>query len=689
MTGAQSTSLDFPANEMNRLRFNGDFPMSDGRDKQTKTDSTENKSSITFLDVHGKHKPKKPPDQHLVLAQQVSGIGQYGQVAPIAKKNVTDQAIKRENEDHNANGSNLPATGTSPAEQRRALAGAQAKSRADQHRLANQRELERDPMSILSATVDGFKGAAVAEVGRRGYAYYQRHNDPHLRQLQQPFTTFNEQIAQEKQAFARATKGTPEYARLQERIRTYERLKLGQKKSADGKVISQDEMDKLEKGEVKGFTEHEIAQLKDLQAKEKLLLAEQGELGAGLQMKRIATLGRLGRGVAGATGTYIFDETIASNLKQGGHDNLAEFMHASPAEMWAMGATWALPVPKSMPLSGEGPWYARLGGRIIWEATVYAGTKILAYGYDKATDPDVEKAHLESAHQAQNEDHQKKTPDSMNDAIDAWKKLGNHNNQIQQAIDETASQIGTTDPVKLEQVRRDLVALYAAYGETRLEMGTRVGGPASDGSPIMVNGAPVKDHYIFAGKDYDFGGIAMRSLNTARNGLNELGIPINDEVSKRVYSSLKNAYMMRITDPHKDFPDIYNQLKDMVHKNDPDAQWLSTWLATRVTDQKKMLHSEETAVKNAELNNQTFTATYNEYSLAKVYQDQALLDLAYAANGQDAQTHMQAAHDELKLAKYYGWDGRTITVNGEKKSRESDLPKIIEIYTGLGGKVDW
>src|SRR5262249_21009153 len=153
----------------------------------------------------------------------------------------------------------------------------------------------------------------------------------------------------------------------------------------------------------------------------------------------------------------------------------------------------------------------------------------------------------------------------------AWKKLGNHNNQIQQGIDDAGSQIGTTDPAKLAQTRRDLAALYAAYGETHLAMGTRVGGPDSHGMPI--NGGPKDQHYIFAGKDYDFGGIAMYNLNASRNMLNELGTPNSDLVAKRVYSSLSESDMSRIMNPHSDLPDVYKQLRGMVNKNDPDATW--------------------------------------------------------------------------------------------------------------------
>jgi len=660
--------------------------MSDGRDKQNTTKPNENHSSITFLDAHGKPKKKHTEQQHVYLAQQVSGIPQYGNVAPIAKKNVTEQSIKRENEDHNANGPGTPATGTSPEEMRRATAGANAKARADQSRLANQRELERDPMNILSATVYGFAGATGTEATRKGIDAYQKHNSPQFKRLQEPFTTLDQEIAQEKKAFARAVKGTPEYLRLQERLQSYKRLKLGEKKSADGNVIAEDEMAKLERGEIKGFSQEEVTRLKGLQDQERLLLAEKGEAGSALEFKRLMSLRNIGKGAAGATGVYLFDQAVSSNFKVGGHDKLAEFMQASPLEMMAIGGTFAAPVPKFVPGTG-GPWYARLGARLLWEGGVDLSTKFLNFGYHQFTDPDVEKRNLEAAHRAQNEDHQKKTSDSMNSAIDAWKRLGNHNNQIQQGIDDAGSQIGTTDPAKLAQTRRDLVALYTAYGEARLNAGTRVGGPGSDGMPI--NGGPTKEHYLFDSKDYDFGGIAMRNLNAARNGLNELGISPSDPVAKRVYSSLSESDMSRILNPHKDLPDIYGQLRGLVHKNDPDATWLTAWMATRVTEQKKMLHSEEVGYENAKQAGQKFTPQFNNYVLAKVYQDQALLDMAYAAEGKDGQTHLKAAHDELKEAQRLGWDGREIKVNGTAEKRQSDLPKLIEMYRGLGGTVDW
>jgi hypothetical protein len=655
--------------------------MSDGRDKHISKQDTTHKSGIQYTDVV--HHPKKHSDQQLYLAQQVTGHPVWGQVAPNAKKEVTKQSVNRGNEDHGTNGQDMPTAGNSPEEQRRAKAAAAAKARADQNRGPNQKELEPNSLGILSATVHGWEAPLATEAGRRGLNYYQlRYNNPQIKELQQHFHALDAQIAKDTKDLARATKGTDEYARLEERVQAYKRLQLGKNKTANGQTIANAEMAKLESGQLKGFSTDEVAHLSALQDKEKLLLAEKGEAMTALKGERLAGAGRVIKGVAGAGATYWFDNTVSSNLKRGGNDAWAEFMAPSTLEIMAVGGTMTAPVPKFVPGAG-GPWYAKLGARAIWEIGVDLTSKVVAFGYNKMTDPDVEKRHLDTAKQSQTDDHKQPTPNAMNNAVDAWKVLGNHDNQIQQAIDEAGSQIGTTDPAKLAQTRRDLAALYTAFGESRLEKGTKVGGQDVNGNGM--NG-PKNQHYLFEGTDYDFGGVAMRNLNTARNALNELGIPSTDLVAMRVYGSYHNSDMTRIMNPHNDLPKIYDQLKTMVHKNDPDAQWLSSWLTTRVADQKQLLTSEERAAKE---HGTKFVPQWNQHVMAKVYQDQALLDMAYAANGQDAQTHLKAAHDELQLAQHYGWDGHKISVGGQELRRQSDLPKLVEIYRSLGGTVDW
>jgi hypothetical protein len=633
--------------------------------------------------------PSKPKDQPLNLAQagtpqqekQVTGIPQWGQIPPEAKKKIEKEAIKRENDDHGAKGSELPASGTSTEEKKRARAGAAAKARADRSRLANKRELEPDSLGVLSATVNGFNAPLAVEGGRRGLNYYQqRHNNPHLKALQEPFNTLDAQITKEAKELAAATKGTTQYKELEERIETYKRLKLGQAKTADGQTISDAEMGKLESGDIKAFSSEEVARLKALQEQEKLLLAEKAEATAAWRGDLVGGFGRVGRGVAGGAGTYLFDSAVSSNLKLAGHDQWAQFMSPSALEIMAVSGTMTAPVPSFVPGAG-GPWYARLGARALWEGGVDLASKLLAFGYDKVTDPDVEKRHLDSAKQAQADDHQKKTPESMNAAIDAWKLLGNHDNQIQQALDETATQIGTTDPAKLAETKRDLIALHTAFAEAWLAKGTRVGGPAADGT--LING-PTTQHYIFEGKDFDFGGVALANLNTARNVLNELNLRGEDLVAKRVHSSLSESDVSRVLNPHKELPAIYDQLKTMVKNDDPDAKWLSTWLTTRVADQKKLLEAEESGAMKAKQTAEPFDPQFNNYVLAKVYQDQALLDMAYAAaGGQDRQKHLDAARKELDEAKRIGWDDREITVHGEHQRRPSDLPQLNELYRQL------
>jgi hypothetical protein len=550
-------------------------------------------------------------------------------------------------------------------------------------------------MGILTATEAAWGAPIATEAGRRGLNYYQlRHNNPHLNALQQPFTTLDTEIAREQRELARATRGTPEYVRLQERVDTYNRLKLGKTKTPDGLTIAESEMGALEGGTRTAFTQAEVTRLRQLQDQERLLLAEKGEATAAWRGNPLGGIGRVTRGAAGAAGTYFFDSAVSSGLKSGGHDELAEFMAPSTLEILAVGGTMTAPVPKFVP-GASGPVWARLGARALWEVGVDLGSKLVAYGYDKVTDPDVEKRHLNSAKQAQTDDHTKKTPESMNAAVDAWKVLANHDNQIQQALDETATQIGTTDPAKLTEVKRDLVALHAAFGEAWLDNGTRVGGPDFGGNVLAGS---TKIHRIFEGKDFDFGGVALQNLNTARNVLNELGIyaidpvtkkPTGDPVANRIYGSAGHGDMTRIMNPHKDLPTIYNDLKTMVEKNDPDAKWLSGWLASRVTDGKRSLAAEESAAMAAKQKGETFVPQFNNYVLAKIYQDQALLDMAYAAAGQDAPTHLKAAHDALKEAQRIGWGGRPITVGGKPAVRQSDLPELINTFKGLGGTVDW
>jgi hypothetical protein len=179
-------------------------------------------------------------------------------------------------------------------------------------------------------------------------------------------------------------------------------------------------------------------------------------------------------------------------------------------------------------------------------------------------------------------------------------------------------------------------------------------------------------------------------LNTARNALNELGIAKSDPVAKRIYGSLTNSDMTKIMDQHKDLPAIYDQLKTMVKTNNPDAQWLSSWLTKRIADQTQLFTKEQESTTAAKNKQTTFVPQFNNFVMAKVYQDQALLDMAYAANGKDVQSHMKSAHDMLQQARQHGWYGHQIkTENGEIQQRLSDLPKLTEMYKSLGGTVDW
>src|SRR5262249_52343046 len=157
----------------------------------------------------------------------------------------------------------------------------------------------------------------------------------------------------------------------------------------------------------------------------------------------------------------------------------------------------------------------------------------------------------------------------------------------------------------------------------------------------------------------DFGGMAMYSLNTARNVMNELGIPPTDLVAKRIYSSLSESDMSKIMNPHSDFPQVYDELKGLVQTKSPDAAWLSGWLNTRIDDEKKLMAAEESAAMAAKRDGKPFVPQFNNYVLAKVYQDQALLELAYADAGVgDRAAHMKTAHDALKEAQRLGWTGR-------------------------------
>src|SRR5271154_6626389 len=133
MTEGKTFSVHAQPAVNHRFGFSEDFQMSDGRDKDTSKKHTTH-SGIQYSDVI--HHPKRhPQDGQLYLAQQVTGHPGYGQVAPGAKKEVTKQSIKRENDDHGANGSDTPIAGNSPEEQRRAREAAGAKARADQSRL--------------------------------------------------------------------------------------------------------------------------------------------------------------------------------------------------------------------------------------------------------------------------------------------------------------------------------------------------------------------------------------------------------------------------------------------------------------------------------------------------------------------------------------------------------------------------
>jgi len=406
---------------------------------------------------------------------------------------------------------------------------------------------------------------------------------------------------------------------------------------------------------------------------------------------------RISRGLGAAVGSYYLDRVSSSFTTPG---SLAStFLIPSDAEMAVVAASSTLPVPKFV-LGAKGNLLQRLGARALEEGVLWAGTKLGVMLYGETTDPAVERRSLDAAKQAQADDHLKKTTETMMAAIDAWKALGNHDIQIRQQLDDAQTQISTTDPAKLAETRRDLVALYTAFGETRLANGTQIGALGADGKPL--NGPDwkpipnLKVHEVFGGTDYDFGGVALANLNTAKNVLMaELGIASSDPVANRIYSNARSG-ISRILDPHEDLPAIFDQLKTMVQTDSPDAKWLSVWLATRVGDQKKLLSDEERAFLGAKELGHVFVPTFNNYVLAKVYQDQALLEMAYAAAGQDPRTHLAKAHDLLKLIKGengvrvpLSWDGRPFTRNGEPLKRGSDLPQIIELYKSLGGSIDW
>jgi hypothetical protein len=531
--------------------------------------------------VNADFRPELDGEARLYLVQSggtVTGIPQYGQIAPAAKGKIEQEAIRRNNEIHGTTGPDLPTSGTTQEAINRSKIGAAAKLRGDRTRAGNAAELQQPSMHFSEITASTFGGPLV------GITLDRLVNPP-----------------------------GPELAN------------------------------------------------RDMSA------------------RIVSGAGRYVRGAFVAGGMYTIDSILSSNAEVAGNRARAQFFAPSSLEITAMGATMAAPVPKFVP-GANGNLFARVGARFLWEGATWLGTKGLTYEIREYSDPVLERANLDNAKQAQNSDHTTRTPDSMNAAIDGWKKLGIHNNQIQQVIDDTISQIGTTDTAKLAETRRDLAALYAAYGEARLNMGTRVGGPSLNGTPIP---GPDKQHYIFEGKDFDFGGMAMYNLNTARNLLHELGIPASDAVAKRVYSSLSESDMSRILNSHSSLNDVYGELRTMVRNGSSDAQWLSAWLPTRVQEQEKLWETEQAAARNARASGQPPVAQYNNYVLAKVYQDQALLAMAYAAEGKDRDANLRLAHDALNRAAEIGWDGREIKVNGVPQRRQSDLPQLQQYLKDL------
>jgi hypothetical protein len=763
------------------------------------------------------------PVLYLAQAQdggQVSGVPQYGQVAPNAKKKVEGEAVKRENQDRGvSNGDGGSQTGTTPGQITRARHATDARDRGNRSRLANQRELEPHSMDILSASYHSWAVSGAMEVIKRRLDYAEvrgatkalRHPESfdaaiakatqarvklgpsesfkasvyeerintfedlktlhHLRhpetlnaeiaketqrlqkltehtteynrvasriegykqvqELHQKIQTFNEKIANAQEKLKTAKQGTPEYEALERFIETSDKLRIGKPKTGEQREIADAEIARLKEAHVYGqeFKElvktdtrllsmtsrasSDFAYLRDKatgvwknEGKEILLTGTgkgsrvQADMDAvGLDgsaeaarairsVEMVRGLKGLSKGVIGGGLAYGIDSWASSYFK-------SPFLAPSSLEIMAVSGTSMAPVPKFVPGAG-GNLLQRLGSRVLWEGGVMLGSKLLKSGYDYFTDPEVEKRHLDGAKQALNDDRQKRTPESMGAAIDAIKALSNHDNQIQQMVDDTIAQIGTTDRAKQDAIKRDLVALHGAFALSALDNGTRVGGRDMHGN--VING-PTQTHYIFAGKNYDFGGIALTNIITARNLMNELGIPITDPVAKRIYSSTTGSAMSKVLDPHKDeLPEMFNQLKTMAKNNDPDAQWLSGWLKARVVDQNRVLEDEEKLSLGALQKNQKWVPQLNEYAMAKVYQDQALLETAYAAAGQDPATHLQAAHDALKAIfvspktgkpRNLSWDGRKTNVGGQIGSRESDLPEIIKMYQSLGGTVDW
>jgi hypothetical protein len=534
-----------------------------------------------------------------------------------------------------------------------------------------------DPMdSLLNDLVQApiFGGTALGAAATTDFARRQLIIQPRIKD--EDFQLQYAKIDKERRGLARLQKSgsgqAPEAKILEERIKTYDRLKLGSTKTKTQQELTDETMAQLKEQRTGSFSPEEIDQLGKLKAKDSLISKERSaEIGGAKDISA-----RVLRGTLSGIGAFWLDKRL-----QHQYPELARALAPTQWEIGVVSAMNTLPVPDRFP-GAQGNIYEKMGAQLLWRVGPYVSTKAIEWLVDSRSPAAHVDRHEEAAQKALTEDRKEKTPSSMSKTIEAWKLLADEETRIDEVKNKRLSQMSTNDKAELQTIRRDMVGLYTAYGEIKLSKGVRIGGKDGDGNALLGKDGrslpEIELHYILAGKGYDFGGIALANFNEARMFLSDLGIPSTDPVAQRVFGDQKRSDMSKVLSPHENLTEVFAELKTTVQKNNLDAQWLESWLKYRGEKSERLSKIEESFSLAAKQDHCAYLPRFANYEFAKIRQDQALLNMAFVAAGQKPKEHLAMAKTELTEAYQKGWDGALVM--GSSEPRRSDIQKIVEMY---------
>lgn len=365
--------------------------------------------------------------------------------------------------------------------------------------------------------------------------------------------------------------------------------------------------------------------------------------------------GKIGYTVAALAGGAVLDKMMPA----GEHEGYSKLMIPTGAESIAMGGAMCLPVANNWVRAGliAGAWGL---GRIASSLEKPAKLEIKNESYSKLDD-----------------DLKNRTADSMNSAIDSFKKLGNADDQALKILMNDWLRPGRQYDSPLSGYR-GAVILTTAFGESRLDHGT-----------LLPNS---KTEFMLHGKDLDIGAEATRALLIAQINVdrakqqtqNEIGqkekdktvtdqeIKDLDKIKARIDSDLQN----RIYGKH----DIAGAVDELGHRfrNDPYNY--------------KIKMSLDEAI-DANLN------SANKGFLAKLYRDEACIFLSIAkykfADGQtpEAQAALYGTTDgrqaPTRTGQVRGYDGAEDVIKRAKQidPNNPDIEQLEKIANDLKQKI--